>query len=266
MGTDSIEVTAVIPASPEQVYAAWLDSEGHTAMTGGGATVEPFVGGDHTAGDGYISGKTLALEVGRRIEQSWYAADFPEGSAHSQIVVTIEPEGESTRVHIAHREIPEGMGKSYESGWQEHYFTPMMAYFETGGAEASAKKKAPARKAAAKKKAPARKAAAKKPAAKKSAKKAAKRPAARKSAKKKAAAKRPAAKKSVAKKAAAKKPAAKKSVAKKAAAKKPAAKKSAKKKAAKRPVAKKSARKKAAAKRPAAKKAAAKKSARKKKA
>jgi uncharacterized protein YndB with AHSA1/START domain len=220
MGTDSIEVTAVIPASPEQVYAAWLDSEGHTAMTGGGATVEPFVGGDHTAGDGYISGKTLALEVGRRIEQSWYAADFPEGSAHSQIVVTIEPEGESTRVHIAHREIPEGMGKSYESGWQEHYFTPMMAYFETGGAEASAKKKAPARKAAAKK-----------PAAKKSAKKAAKRPAAKKSVAKKAAAKKPAAKKS-AKKKAAKRPVAKKSARKKAAAKRPAAKKAAAKKSA----------------------------------
>jgi len=30
----SFEVTGVIPASPERVYAAWLDSVEHTAMTG----------------------------------------------------------------------------------------------------------------------------------------------------------------------------------------------------------------------------------------
>jgi uncharacterized protein YndB with AHSA1/START domain len=210
MGTEAIAVTAVIPASAARVYAAWLDSAGHTAMTGGGAVIDPVVGGKHSAWDGYISGETRALEAGRRIEQTWYALDFPEGSAHSRIVVTIEDEGSGARVHIAHSDIPEGMGPSYVSGWQDHYFTPMMAYFETGGAEgAKAKKKAPARKAAAKK------------------------PAAKKAAAKKAVAKKPAAKKAVAKKSAAKKPAAKKAVAKKSAAKKPAAKKAAKKKAAK---------------------------------
>jgi uncharacterized protein YndB with AHSA1/START domain len=241
-------VTAVIPASAARIYAAWLDSEAHTAMTGGDAEIDPVVGGKHTAWGGYISGVTTALEAGRRIEQSWYATNFPEGSAHSLVVVTIEDDGDGARVHIAHSDIPEGMGPSYESGWQDHYFTPMMAYFETGGAEAGqAKKKAPARKAAAKKpaakkavvkkavakkavakKAVAKKAVAKKPAAKKSA---AKKPAAKKPAAKKPAAKKPAAKKAAAKKAVAKKAVAKKSAAKKAVAKKPAKTKAAKKKA-----------------------------------
>ncbi len=247
MGTESIEVTAVIPASAARIYAAWLDSEGHAAMTGGDAAIEPVVGGKHTAWGGYISGVTQALDAGRRIEQSWYAADFPEGSEHSLVVVTLEDEGESARVNITHSNIPEGMGASYESGWHVHYFTPMMAYFETGGAEATAKKKPAARKSAAKKKAVAKKAVAKKAVAKKSA---AKKPAAKKSAAKKAPAK-----KSATKKPAAKKPAAKKSAAKKPAAKKSAAKKPAKKQA----VAKKSAAKKAVAKKPAKKKAAKKK-------
>ena len=183
MGTDSIEVTAVIPASAERVYAAWLDSAIHTAMTGGGATIDPVVGGAHTAWGGYVSGETRALEAGRRIEQTWRALDFPEDSGHSVIVVTLEDEGEKARVTIAHSEIPEGMGASYEKGWHEHYFTPMMAYFETGGAEVTKKKRAPAKKAAAKKsaakKAVAKKSAAKKPVAKKAA---AKKPAAKKEA------------------------------------------------------------------------------------
>ena len=237
MGTESIEVTAVIPASAAQVYAAWLDSEGHTAMTGGDAVIEPVVGGAHSAWGGYITGETRALEAGRRIEQTWYAQTFPEGSAHSLVVVTIADEGENARVTVAHSELPEGMGAGFEAGWHQHYFTPMMAYFETGGAEAATKKKAPAKKSAAKKpaakkavakkKLAAKKAVAKKPVAKKSA---SKRAVAKKSAPKKAVAKKPAAKKSAAKKAVAKKPVAKKSAAKKAVAKKPVAKKKAAKK------------------------------------
>ena len=179
MGTDSIEVTAMIPASAERVYAAWLDSEGHTAMTGGDAVIDPVVGGAHSAWGGYISGETRALEAGRRIEQTWRALDFPEGSGHSLIVVTVEDEGERARVTIAHSEIPEGMGAAYETGWQDHYFTPMMAYFETGGAEAT--KKPAARKAVAKKPVAKKPVAKKKPAAKKSA---AKKPVAKKAAKK----------------------------------------------------------------------------------
>jgi uncharacterized protein YndB with AHSA1/START domain len=214
MGTEAIEVTAVIPASAAEVYAAWLDSEGHTAMTGGDAVIDAVVGGKHSAWGGYISGETRALEAGRRIEQTWYAQDFPEGSAPSLIVVTIEDDGEKARVHIAHSDIPEGMGPSYESGWQQHYFTPMMAYFETGGAEATRAKKKPA----------AKKSAAKKSAAKKSA---AKKSAAKKAVAKKSPAKKSAAKKAVAKKSAVKTPAAKKSAAKKPAAKKSAAKKKA---------------------------------------
>ncbi|MEP7126147.1 MAG: SRPBCC domain-containing protein [Byssovorax sp.] len=195
MGTESIEVTAVIPASAARVYAAWLDSEGHTAMTGGAAEIDPVVGGAHSAWGGYITGETRALEAGRRIEQTWRASDFPDESPPSLVVVTIEDQGESARVTVTHSELPEGMGASFESGWHVHYFTPMMAYFETGGADAK-KKKAPARKAAAKK-AVAKKSAAKKAVAKKSAAKkpAAKKPAAKKSAAKKSAAKKPAAKK-----------------------------------------------------------------------
>jgi uncharacterized protein YndB with AHSA1/START domain len=231
MATDSIHVSALIPASPQAVYDAWLSSEGHAKMTGAAASIEPHVGGKHCAWDGYISGETLELEPGKRIVQTWRASDFPDGAGHSQIVVKLEEEDGKTRLLIDHTDIPDGHGERFQSGWLEYYVNPMIAHF--GGAaekpaEAAPAKK-PARKPAAKKsakKAAAKKGAAKKGAAKKTAKKAAAKKTAKKGAAKKAAAKKPAAKKS-AKKAAAKKPAAKK-------AKKPAAKK-AKKPAARKP-------------------------------
>jgi hypothetical protein len=205
-------------------------------MTGGDAIIDPVVGGAHSTWGGYISGETRALEAGRRIEQTWRALDFPDGSEHSLVVVTMEDEGDGARVTVTHTDLPAGMGDGFEIGWHQHYFTPMMAYFETGGAEGG-KKKAPAKKAVAKKsaakkavakKAVAKKSAAKKAVAKKSAAK--KAPAKKPAAKKKAVAKKAVAKKAVAKKAVAKKAVAKKAVAKKAVAKKPAAKKKAAKK------------------------------------
>jgi len=211
MATESTHVSAVVPASPQAVYEAWLSSELHAAMTGGAATIDPTVGGAHSAWDGYISGKTLELDPGKRIVQSWRTQEFLEDHGDSLIVVLFEEEGDHARVTIEHTEIPEGQGKSYESGWTKHYFDPMIAYFS---AAAPAPKQQAPRKAAPKK-AAAKKAAPKKVAAKKAAPK--------KAAPKKVAAKKAAPKKAAPKKVAAKKAAPKKVAAKKAAPKKPAA-------------------------------------------
>jgi len=224
MATDSIHVSALIPASPQAVYDAWLSSEGHAKMTGAAASVEGRVGGKHSAWDGYISGETLELDPGRRIVQSWRAADFPDGAGHSQVVVKLEEEGGQTRLVIDHTELPEGHGARFQSGWQDFYLTPMLAHFGAAAEEpaAPAAKRAPAKKGAARKtakKAAAKKGGARKAAAKKTAKKGAAKKTAKKGAAKKTA-KRGAAKKT-AKKAAARKPAAKK--AKKPAARKPKA-------------------------------------------
>jgi uncharacterized protein YndB with AHSA1/START domain len=203
MATESIHVSALIPARPEAVYDAWLSSELHARMTGGGAQIEPYVGGAHRAWDDYISGKTLELDPGKRIVQSWRTLQFPADSGDSQIAVTFEDEGGHTRVKIAHTDIPEGQGASYQSGWDVHYFSPMIAWFSSSApaAEASAPPKA-ARKRTAKKAAPkkaAKKAAPRKAAPKKPAKKAASKKAAPKKVAKKAAPKK-AAKKAAPKK------------------------------------------------------------------
>ncbi|MSP63449.1 MAG: hypothetical protein EXR72_24515, partial [Myxococcales bacterium] len=228
---EAIRVSAVIPASPERIYAAWLSGEEHSAFTEALATVEPSVGGRYTAHDGYIEGTNLELEPGRRIVQSWKSSQFPEGHAESRLEVLLIPVEGGTEVVLIHSEIPEGQGEDYAKGWVEHYFEPMARYFapETGGEEELTDEPDPAvvlQEAA--------------PAAVKRPRPKAKRPVAKRPVAKRPVAKRPVAKKPVAKKPAAKKPAAKKPAAKKPVAKKPVAKKPiAKKPAAKKPAAKK---------------------------
>jgi len=128
MGYD-FEVSDVLPATPDEIYAAWMSSEGHTAMTGAEAHVDPRVGGDFDAWDGYITGRTLALEPGRRIVQSWRTSEFDDTHEDSRIEVLLEPLGEGTRITIRHTNVPDGQTGYEQGGWQESYFEPMREYF-----------------------------------------------------------------------------------------------------------------------------------------
>lgn len=211
MSTESIQVSGVIHASPDRIYHAWLDSNEHSGMTGGRATVDPMVGGQFTAWDGTIRGTTVELEPGRRIVQRWRSNEFPADSPDSRLEVLLEPTESGTRVTLLHSDIPEGQGPRLEEGWQRYYLDPMSNYFgeaeaaiaDAEEAEPEPERAAPPKPAAKPQaKAPERKA---KPAAKK-AKKAAsarsskKKPAARKAGARKAAGKKSAARKGKAKK------------------------------------------------------------------
>jgi len=161
MPLESVRLTAVLPASADRIYAAWLDSAQHSRMTGGKAFVDPHVGGEHSAWDGYIEGKILELEPGRRIVQSWRSSDFPLAAGDSRLEVHLLDVPGGCEVTIIHNEIPEGQGAQYESGWRKHYLDPMRKYF--GKPKAKKKKKAAPKKTA-------KKPATKKKAAKKKAK------------------------------------------------------------------------------------------------
>ncbi len=135
---ESIQVSTVLPATPQRIYKAWLSSREHAAMTGGATTIDPKVGGHYTAWDGYIQGVTLELEPNRRIVQSWRSAEFPAGAPDSRLEVLLAKAKGGTTITLNHNDIPDGQGEMYRSGWAESYFVPMQAYFA---------KRAPARRA-----------------------------------------------------------------------------------------------------------------------
>lgn len=131
--TESFEVSAVLPASAERLYKAWLSSRETSAFTGGKAVISPRKGGRFSVWDGYIEGRNLELEPHRRIVQSWRTTDFPEGSEDSKIEVTFKKAKGGTSVTIRHTNIPEDQGESYRRGWKDYYFEPMKRYFGKKG-------------------------------------------------------------------------------------------------------------------------------------
>lgn len=127
---ESIEVSDVFPVAQKNLYLDWLDSQKHSAFTGGGAVIDPAVGGNFTAWDGYIKGKTKELQPYERIVQSWRTANFPSSSPDSELEVLFETVEGGTKITLRHSNIPTGQGQDYKQGWKDYYFTPMKEYFK----------------------------------------------------------------------------------------------------------------------------------------
>jgi len=123
-------VSDVIPASAQDIYDAWLDLAGHSAMTGGEAHASASVGDPFDAWGGYISGSNLELDPGRRILQSWRTTRFTEDDADSRIEVSLASVDGGTRVTIHHTNVPDGHTGYQDGGWENHYFVPMKRYFD----------------------------------------------------------------------------------------------------------------------------------------
>jgi uncharacterized protein YndB with AHSA1/START domain len=122
------EISDIIPASPEEIYTAWLDSATHTNMTGGLAEVSANVGETFEAWDGYIQGENLELAYPSRILQHWRTTEFDETEKDSRLEILLEPVGEGTKVTLRHTALPEH-GMQYQQGWIDAYFIPMKGYF-----------------------------------------------------------------------------------------------------------------------------------------
>jgi activator of HSP90 ATPase len=120
----------LIPASPQQIYEAWLNSEGHANLTGGAsATASTDEGAPFSAWGGYITGTNITLEPDRRIIQSWRTGEFSDTDPDSQIEVLLEPVPGGTKITIHHTGVPDGQTGYEQGGWQESYFDPMKAFF-----------------------------------------------------------------------------------------------------------------------------------------
>jgi len=110
----SYTLTGIIPASPREVYEAWLDSVAHSQMTGGEATMSDEVGAEVSAWDGYITGRNLALVPCQRIVQSWRTSKFTDEHEDSIVTVTLEDVGEGTRLTLVHSNVSDNQ-TSYEA-------------------------------------------------------------------------------------------------------------------------------------------------------
>lgn len=120
----------IIPATSQEVYNAFIDPKKHSEFTGSNATGKPNVGSNFSAWDGYITGKYLELEEGKKIIQNWITTDWPQDFPPSRLELIFNDLGNKTEIKMLHSDIPVTQEVDLRKGWIDFYWKPLKDYFE----------------------------------------------------------------------------------------------------------------------------------------
>jgi activator of HSP90 ATPase len=126
----TIRQTVVVPASPAEVYEAFVDAKIHAAFTGSPAKGSRRVGSHFAACGGYIDSVHRELAPGKRIVQDWSTTEWPEGAPVSRLELTLKPAAKGTELRMVHSNVPASQADSYRQGWIDYYWKPLNAYFK----------------------------------------------------------------------------------------------------------------------------------------
>ena len=126
----TLKQIVIIPASPEEVYEAFVDPQKHSAFTGSKATGKAKVDGKFTAWDGFIFGKFLQFEPAKCLIQEWQTTDWPENYPPSKFELTFKKVPEGTEVTMIHSNIPSIQKEELAEGWEEFYWQPLKKYYQ----------------------------------------------------------------------------------------------------------------------------------------
>ncbi len=114
---------------PKQVYDVYVDPKKHSEFTDSKATGKPVVGGKYSSWDGYIFGKYILLDEGKRVVQDWTTTDWEEGYHASKLELTFTQVPEGTEIVMVHSDVPRAQAVEVEQGWTEYYWNPLKEYF-----------------------------------------------------------------------------------------------------------------------------------------
>jgi uncharacterized protein YndB with AHSA1/START domain/GNAT superfamily N-acetyltransferase len=128
IATSIIVQERVFAATPEELFRAFAQPRIHSAFTGAAATGRTRAGARFTAWDGYITGKTLEVEPGRRIVQEWRTTEWPEGAAPSHLELSFFDHPRGVRVALRQTDVPRTQAGAYRSGWNDYYWKPLRAW------------------------------------------------------------------------------------------------------------------------------------------
>ena len=120
----------IIKATSNEVYDAFMDPKKHSKFTGSKATGKAIVGQKFSAWDGYIKGKNLELEEGKKIVQTWITTDWPQDFPPSRLELTFKDLVDKTEITMEHSNVPFTKESDLRQGWIDFYWKPLKHYFE----------------------------------------------------------------------------------------------------------------------------------------
>lgn len=116
-----------ISAPPEEVYLALTKALSLQLWTGAEIEFEDEAGTEFSLWDGDISGKNIAFDYGKKIEQEWY---FGEQEEKSIVTIKLHPDKKGTSMEFKQTNIPMEDFIDFTQGLEENYFGGLIDFFE----------------------------------------------------------------------------------------------------------------------------------------
>ena len=123
-------------ANSTQLYETLLSSKkfsdctkkSFSAFTEMSANIDAKVGGTFSLFDGHIMGRILELVPNQRIVEAWRVVDWPAG-VYSVAKFELRSNGAGAHLVFDHIGFPQGLKNHLATGWQQHYWDALNAYF-----------------------------------------------------------------------------------------------------------------------------------------
>ncbi len=116
----------LLPARPEEVYAALTNSATIQLWTGAKATMNTEPGSEFSLWNGDIIGKNISFITNQQIVQQWY---FDEQEPASIVTIKLHPHKHGVSVELRHTNIPDEVYEEMLQGWEEMYFGSLAEFY-----------------------------------------------------------------------------------------------------------------------------------------
>jgi activator of HSP90 ATPase len=113
-----------LPANPQRIYEALLDSKQFSAFTGESAEIGREEGNAFSMFGGMIVGRNIELVPGQRIVQAWRPTHWSPG-IYSIVRFELKAQGARTTLILDHTGFPEGEFAHLNYGWGLKYWEPL---------------------------------------------------------------------------------------------------------------------------------------------
>src|SRR2546430_11400881 len=133
--SELVEREIRIAAPPAVVFEFLTDPAKMVRWMGTDAVLEPSPGGRYSvnvSGPERVSGKVLEIIPDRRLVVSWGWEDetIPLPPGQSTVEITLQPDGDGTRLRLSHRSLPPDLRAFHRRGWD--YALARLAAVATG--------------------------------------------------------------------------------------------------------------------------------------
>lgn len=116
----------IIPAPPDEVYAALTNPATIQLWTGEPAAMSVNPGTEFSLWNGSIAGKNIEFTSGRKIVQQWY---FGDETDESIVTIILHPHKQGTSVELKHINIPDDDYDNIIKGWNVNYFGSLLEFY-----------------------------------------------------------------------------------------------------------------------------------------